>query len=135
MVILDEADRMLDMGFREGHRDHPFKQAPAERQTVFCSPPRCRRRSGDLIKNGTRSEPVNRSASRRRRMVVPAIDQVYYEVDRRSKLEVLCRLIDLQDIKLRHHFLRDENDGATNSTEPPQAARGYQLRGKLHGDI
>ena len=33
-------------------------------------------------------------------LTVPAIEQVYYEVDRRSKLEVLCRLLDLEDVKL-----------------------------------
>src|SRR5476651_154782 len=36
MVILDEADRMLDMGFRDDIRTI-LKQAPAERQTVFFS--------------------------------------------------------------------------------------------------
>ena len=36
MVILDEADRMLDMGFVDDIREI-LKQAPAERQTVFFS--------------------------------------------------------------------------------------------------
>src|ERR1700689_5022576 len=36
MVILDEADRMLDMGFVDDIRN-VMKQAPAERQTVFFS--------------------------------------------------------------------------------------------------
>src|SRR6201999_1187115 len=36
MVILDEADRMLDMGFVEDIKTI-LKQAPAERQTVFFS--------------------------------------------------------------------------------------------------
>ena len=36
MVILDEADRMLDMGFVDDIRK-VLSQAPAERQTVFFS--------------------------------------------------------------------------------------------------
>ena len=68
------------------------------------SPPRCRRRSSSSIKRYTR-EPVNIRIEAQA-MTVPAIDQVYYEVDRRSKLEVLCRLDRSPGHQIRHHFLR-----------------------------
>ena len=128
MVILDEADRMLDMGFREDI-ETILKQAPAERQTVFFSatmPPMIR----TLIKNFTRA-PVNIRIEAQA-MVVPAIDQVYYEVDRRSKLEVLCRLIDLQDIKYGIIFCGTKM--MCDELADHLKARGYSSD-KLHGDI
>ena len=128
MVILDEADRMLDMGFREDI-ETILKQAPVQRQTVFFSatmPPPIRH----LIKNYTR-EPVNIRIEAQA-MVVPAIDQVYYEVDRRSKLEVLCRLIDLQDIKYGIIFCGTKM--MCDELADHLKARGYSSD-KLHGDI
>jgi ATP-dependent RNA helicase DeaD len=128
MVILDEADRMLDMGFREDI-ETILKQAPVERQTIFFSatmPPAIRQ----LIKNFTR-EPVNVRIEAQT-MTVPAIEQVYYEVDRRSKLEVLCRLIDLQDIKYGIIFCGTKM--MCDELADHLKARGYSSD-KLHGDI
>ena len=128
MVILDEADRMLDMGFREDI-ETVLKQAPVERQTVFFSatmPPPIRA----LIKHFTR-EPVNVRIEAQE-MVVPAIEQVYYEVDRRSKLEVLCRLIDIQDIKYGIIFCGTKM--MCDELADHLKARGYSSD-KLHGDI
>jgi len=128
MVILDEADRMLDMGFREDI-ETILKQAPVERQTVFFSatmPPAIR----SLIKHFTRA-PVNIRIEAQE-MVVPAIDQVYYEVDRRNKLEVLCRLIDLQDIKYGIIFCSTKM--MCDELADHLKARGYSSD-KLHGDI
>jgi ATP-dependent RNA helicase DeaD len=65
-------------------------------------------------------------------MVVPAIDQVYYEVDRRNKLEVLCRLIDLQDIKYGIIFCGTKM--MCDELADHLKARGYSSD-KLHGDI
>jgi ATP-dependent RNA helicase DeaD len=128
MVILDEADRMLDMGFREDI-ETILKQAPVERQTIFFSatmPPAIRQ----LIKHFTR-DPVNIRIEAQE-MVVPAIDQVYYEVDRRNKLEVLCRLIDLQDIKYGIIFCGTKM--MCDELADHLKARGYSSD-KLHGDI
>ena len=52
----------------------------------------------DIIRRFTRDPAQVRIESQA--LTVPAIEQVYYEVDRRSKLEVLCRLLDLEDVKL-----------------------------------
>ena len=65
-------------------------------------------------------------------MTVPAIDQVYYEVDPRSKLEVLCRLIDLQDIKYAIIFCGTKM--MVDELADHLVARGYSCD-KLHGDI
>ena len=85
MVILDEADRMLDMGFLDDIRT-VLKQAPTERQTVFFSAT-LPRPIQELIKTFTKN-PVNVTIETQA-LTMPAIEQVYYEVDRRSKLDVL----------------------------------------------
>jgi ATP-dependent RNA helicase DeaD len=128
MVILDEADRMLDMGFRDDI-EKILGQAPPERQTVFFSatmPPAI----NQLVKRYTK-EPVN-IRIQAQQMTVPAIDQVYYEVDRRNKLEVLCRLIDLQDIKYGIIFCGTKM--MCDELADHLKARGYSSD-KLHGDI
>ena len=63
---------------------------------------------------------------------MPAIDQVYYEVDRRSKLDVLCRLIDLQDIKFALIFCATKM--MVDELTEHLAARGYAAD-KMHGDM
>jgi len=128
MVILDEADRMLDMGFRDDI-DKILSQAPPERQTVFFSatmPPAIQH----LVKKFTKN-PVNVRIESQE-MTVPAIEQIYYEVDRRSKLEVLCRLIDLQDIKYGIIFCATKM--MVDELADHLKARGYSSD-KLHGDI
>jgi len=128
MAILDEADRMLDMGFSEDI-EKILSQAPPERQTVLFSatlPQGIQR----LIKRHTR-EPVNIRIESQE-MSVPAIEQSYYEVDRRSKLEVLCRLIDLQDIKLAIIFCGTKM--MVDELAEHLVARGYSAD-KLHGDM
>ncbi len=127
-VVLDEADRMLDMGFREDI-EKILSQAPAERQTVLFSatvPPVIR----DLIRRFTRDAAQVRIESQA--LTVPAIEQVYYEVDRRSKLEVLCRLLDLEDVKLGIVFCATKI--MVDELTSHLAARGYRAEA-LHGDL
>jgi len=128
MVILDEADRMLDMGFVDDIKTI-LRQAPDKRQTVFFSAT-IPRPIHQLIQTFTR-EPVNVRVEDEA-MTVPAIDQVYYEVDRRSKLEVLCRLIDLEDVKLAIIFCATKM--MVDELTEHLIARGYGAD-KLHGDM
>jgi len=128
MVILDEADRMLDMGFLDDIRT-VLKQAPAQRQTVFFSAT-LPRPIQDLIKTFTKN-PVNVTIETQA-LTMPAIDQVYYEVDRRSKLDVLCRLIDLQDITFGIIFCATKM--MVDELTEHLAARGYAAD-KMHGDM
>jgi ATP-dependent RNA helicase DeaD len=128
MVILDEADRMLDMGFVDDIKTI-LRQAPEKRQTVFFSAT-IPRPIQQLIQTFTRA-PVNVRVEAEA-MTVPAIDQVYYEVDRRSKLEVLCRLIDLEDVKLAIIFCATKM--MVDELTEHLIARGYGAD-KLHGDM
>jgi len=128
VAILDEADRMLDMGFRDDI-DRILSASPKERQTLFFSatmPHEIQR----LIESHSRNpewikiESVAQNA--------PQVDQVYYEVERRSKIEVLTRLIDLNDFRYGIIFcstkiMVDELDEHLHS-------RGYATD-RLHGDI
>src|SRR3984885_4828408 len=75
MVILDEADRMLDMGFVDDIREI-LKQAPKERQTVFFSAT-LPRPIQELIRTFTRN-PVNVTIEAQA-LTTPDIEQVYYE--------------------------------------------------------
>ena len=128
MIILDEADRMLDMGFLDDIKTI-LSHAPAERQTVLFSatlPGPIK----TLIKTFTKN-PVNLHIESQA-LTVPAIEQVYYEVDRRSKLEVLCRLIDIEDIKFGLIFCATKM--MVDDLTEHLIARGYSAD-KLHGDI
>ncbi|MDP9292647.1 MAG: DEAD/DEAH box helicase, partial [Verrucomicrobiota bacterium] len=126
MVILDEADRMLDMGFVDDIKTI-LREVPDERQTVFFSAT-IPRPIQELIKQFTRN-PVNVRVEAEA-LTVPAIEQIYYEVDRRSKLEVLCRLIDLEDVKLAIIFCATKM--IVDDLTEHLTARGYSAD-KLHG--
>lgn len=128
MLILDEADRMLDMGFVDDIKTI-LREVPAERQTVFFSAT-IPRPIQELIKHFTRN-PVSVRVEAEA-MTVPAIEQIYYEVDRRSKLEVLCRLLDLEDVKLAIVFCATKM--MVDELTEHLIARGYSAD-KLHGDM
>src|ERR1700744_3339721 len=128
IVILDEADVMLNMGFRDDI-ETILKDAPKERETVFFSAtmPRPIR---DLIEKYSR-DPQNVKIEQKA-MTVPTVDQVYYEVDRRYKMELLTRLIDIHDLKLGIIFGNTKRmvDDLVDHLE----AQGY-MADRLHGDM
>ena len=128
MAILDEADVMLNMGFRDDI-ELILQSVPKERQTVFFSAtmPKPIR---DLIEKYSR-EPQNVKIEQKA-MTVPTVEQVYYEVDRRFKMELLTRLIDIHDLKLGIIFCNTKRmvDDLVDHLE----AAGYQAD-RLHGDM
>ncbi|MBN9693929.1 MAG: DEAD/DEAH box helicase [Verrucomicrobia bacterium] len=96
MVILDEADEMLDMGFRDDI-EFILQKVPANRQTVLFSAT-IPRPIEELIRRYTKDPKRIRIEAKA--LTVPTIEQVYFEVDRRWKTEALTRLIELHDVKL-----------------------------------
>ncbi|HVM96921.1 MAG TPA: DEAD/DEAH box helicase [Candidatus Acidoferrales bacterium] len=128
MVILDEADRMLDMGFRDDI-EMILEQAPKERQTAFFSatmPASIQQ----LVRRFARN-PVNVRIEAQQ-LTVPTIEQVYYEVDRRNKLEALCRIIDAEDVKYAIIFCATKV--MVDELAEHLEARGYRCD-KLHGGM
>src|SRR5204862_1232945 len=68
----------------------------------------------------------------RRELTVPTVDQVYYEVDRRFKIELLTRLIDMHDLKLGIIFCNTKR--MVDDLADHLNAQGYSAD-RLHGDM
>jgi ATP-dependent RNA helicase DeaD len=96
MVVLDEVDVMLNMGFRDDI-ELILQGTPKERQTVFFSAtiPRPIQQLIAKYSRDPQSVRIEQTA-----LTVPTVEQVFYEVDRRYKVELLTRLIDIHDLKL-----------------------------------
>ena len=128
LVVLDEADVMLDMGFRDDI-ETILQGVPKERQTVFFSAT-MPRPIQDLIQRYAR-DPANVRIEQET-VTVPTVEQVYYEVDRRFKLELLTRLVDIHDYQLGIVFCNTKRmvDDLVDHLE----AQGYSAD-RLHGDM
>lgn len=127
-IVLDEADEMLNMGFREDI-ETILEGVPEERQTVLFSATMPKaileitkrfQKNAELIKV-TKKE-----------LTVPNIEQFYYEVKPKSKEEVLSRLLDIYTPKLSVVFCNTKKqvDILVNGL----LGRGYFAAG-LHGDL
>lgn len=128
LVVLDETDRMLDMGFRDDI-EHILEAVPAERQLLFFSAT-IPRAIQDLIRRYSRDPAwikIESVAQNR-----PQVEQTYFEVDRRSKIEALTRLIDVNDF--RYGIIFCSTKIMVDDLDEHLHARGY-LTDRLHGDI
>ena len=128
MAILDEVDVMLNMGFREDI-EFILQAVPKERQTVFFSAT-IPRPIQELIQKYSR-DPVNVRIEQKA-LTVPTVEQVYYEVDRRFKVELLTRLIDIHDLKLGIIFCNTKR--MVDDLVDQLNAQGYSAD-RLHGDM
>lgn len=127
-VVLDEADEMLNMGFREDI-ETVLEYIPEERQTVLFSatmPKPILEITKKYQKDAVNIKVVKKE------LTVPNIEQYYYDVKRKDKVEVLSRLLDVYDPKLSLVFCNTKRmvDELTNALQ----GRGYFAEG-LHGDM
>ncbi len=128
MVVLDEADEMLDMGFREDI-ETIIEGMPEERQTILFSatmPKPILDLSRKYQKNPELVKVVHKQ------LTVPNIEQKYLEVKESAKLEVLSRLIDMCNPKLSVIFCNTKK--RVDEVVGQLQSRGYFADG-LHGDM
>ena len=128
MVVLDEADEMLDMGFREDI-EKILTNIPEERQTALFSAT-MPKSILDLTKK-YQKDPVHIKVVRKE-LTVSNIKQFYIETRNSNRLEVLTRIIDVYNPKLTVVFTNTKK-GADELVSNLQA-RGYGAD-SLHGDM
>ena len=128
MVVLDESDEMLDMGFRDDIEE-VLRSIPKGRQFICFS--------------ATMSAPImelirKQSAHPRtvkiehKILTVPTVEQAYYEIRGRSKTEALTRLIDLYDLKFGIIFCNTKR--MVDELAEELVARGYSAD-RIHGGM
>jgi len=128
MVVLDEADEMLNMGFKEDI-ETILKDIPEDRQTLLFSatmpaPIQV------LARRFMKSPEVIRIETRQ--VTVPTLDQSYIEVEERQKFEVLCRLLDAQSPERTIIFGRTKR--RVDELFEGLNKRGYSAEA-IHGDM
>lgn len=127
-LVLDEADEMLDMGFREDI-DEILQSVPEERQTVLFSATMSREIL-DITKKYLKN-PVKIKTTKSE-VTVSSVKQYYLEVSPDNKTDVLARLIDVNDFKLSMVFCNTKKK--VDELAHDLTVRGYNAMG-LHGDM
>lgn len=127
-LVLDEADEMLNMGFKDD----------IEKMMSFCNPDR-----RTLLFSATMPPEILSLARkymkkydvvevRREAVTTDLTDQIYFEVHNSDKLEALCRIIDVEKDFYGLIFCRTKNE--TDEVTSRLHDRGYDAD-CLHGDI
>lgn len=128
MVVLDEADEMLDMGFRDDI-EKIMRAVPKQRQFVCFSATM----SKPILELIRAYAPESKTVRIEHKMLtVPTVEQGYYESRGHSKTEILTRLIDLYDLKLGIVFCNTKR--MVDSLTEDLIARGYSAD-RIHGDM
>lgn len=128
MMVLDEADEMLDMGFREDI-ESILAEMPEDRQTILFS--------------ATMSKPIMSITKRflndpvlikvvRNELTNVNIEQVCFEVKPQAKVEVMTRLIDMYHLKSLLVFCNTKRK--VDEIVEDLQLRGYASEG-IHGDL
>ena len=128
MVVLDEADEMLNMGFLEDVEEI-LKEAPKERQTALFSatmPPRIAALAREYLNN-----PQRVSIESKHRTVA-LVEQTYYEVIPSQKVEALARILDMESPGSTLIFCRTRRD--VDELGEALQLRGYEAD-TLHGEM
>lgn len=128
-LVLDEADEMLNMGFREDI-ETILETAPKERQTVLFSatmPAEIKEISKRFQKKNRGNVRINPGE-----VTVSTVSQYYLEVKGPKKLDALTRMIDMYSYKLCLVFCNTKKK--TSEVTEELILRGYGAEA-LHGDM
>ena len=131
LVVLDEADEMLDMGFAED-LEIILAAAPAARQTALFSAtisPGIARIAARHLRDAVRVNVVRESPSDE---TLPLVRQVAYVVQRPHKLAALTRLLDVEAPTSVLVFARTRLE--VDELSEALAGRGYDTAA-LHGGL
>lgn len=128
MAILDEADEMLSMGFRDDI-ETILQDTPQERQTMLFSATMSREIL-ELTKKYQRDPELVKIT--REQLTVPNIEQIYYEVPQNKKVEVLTRVMDFYNPGSSMVFCNTKRQ--VDELVSQMQLRGYLADG-LHGDM
>lgn len=128
VVVLDEADEMLDMGFIEDITAI-LAMAPTERQTLLFSAT-IPKEIEALAQNFMQSPVTIRVTPAE--IIVPGILQEYIEVAERRKFDVLCNLLDVHCPQAAIVFARTKK--RVDEVTTALATRGYSAEA-IHGDL
>lgn len=128
MVVLDEADEMLNMGFLEDI-EIILQETPDMRQTLLFSATMPKPIQA-LAKRFMRNPELIRIQAKE--VTVPLVEQYYIELQERQKFDVLCRLFDIQSPDLAIVFGRTKR--RVDELSEALKKRGYSAEG-IHGDL
>lgn len=127
-VVLDEADEMLNMGFRDDI-ESILKTMPKERQTILFS--------------ATMPKPIIEIAKKfqhapahvkvtKENLTAASIEQVYFDIGRHSKVRIISTLIDLYECKLAIVFCNTKR--MVDEVVKSMKHAGLKAEG-IHGDF
>jgi len=128
IVVLDEADEMLDTGFLEDIQKI-FSMMPAERQTLMFSatmPPLIRKLANDILRD---PEYIDITTEER---IPKDIEQSFYVVEESERRDALIRLIDTEEPERAIVFCRTKIE--VDELQTALAACNYNVKA-LHGDM
>ncbi|MFZ7120327.1 MAG: DEAD/DEAH box helicase [Eubacteriaceae bacterium] len=128
LLVLDEADEMLNMGFRE-EIEKIIESVKSERQTLLFSAT-MPKAILEIINKYQKDPKILKVLHKE--LTTPNVEQMYIEIKEKDKLEVLTRLIDVYNPKLSIVFCNTKKkvDEVTDNLQ----TRGYSVD-KIHGDM
>ncbi|MCH8568215.1 MAG: DEAD/DEAH box helicase [Balneolales bacterium] len=128
MVIFDEADEMLNMGFREDMEEIMGYTTQKPQMVMFSATvPKPIREIANRFMNNPASVQVERTS-----LSAPDIGQFVVEVRDSVRVEAICRLMDVHNFKLGLIFCNTKIQ--TESVSSELQARGYSCE-VLNGDL
>lgn len=127
-MVLDEADEMLNMGFREDI-ETILEGMSTEHQTALFSAT-MPKPILDITKKYQKDAVLIKVASKE--LTIPLVKQYYYEVKGKNKSDVVCRLLDYYNPKRTMIFCNTKR--MVDELSETLKGRGYFADG-LHGDM